>query len=93
VFGFFYSACVPIFPTLMAKFYGLKAMGTIYGIFGTSYSLAAIGAPILAGYVFDITGSYYYPFLFAIFCCYLAAIGAFFIKTPVYKPKQIETTN
>ncbi len=91
VFGFFYSACVPIFPTLMAKFYGLKAMGTIYGIFGTSYSLAAIGAPILAGYVFDITGSYYYPFLFAIFCCYLAAIGAFLIKDPVYKPKPIDT--
>jgi MFS family permease len=77
----------------LAKFYGLKAMGAIYGIFGTSYSLAAICAPILAGYVFDTTGSYYYPFLFAIFACYLAAIGAFFIKPPVYKPKQIETTN
>lgn len=93
LFGFFYSAIVPIFPTLLAKFYGLKAMGAIYGIFGTSYSLAAICAPILAGYVFDTTGSYYYPFLFAIFACYLAAIGAFFIKPPVHKPKQIETTN
>lgn len=91
LFGFFYSAIVPIFPTLLAKFYGLKAMGAIYGIFGTSYSLAAIGAPILAGYVFDITGSYFYPFLFAIFCCYLAAIGAFLIKDPVYKPKPIDT--
>jgi len=93
LFGFFYSAIVPIFPTLLAKFYGLKAMGAIYGVFGTSYSLAAICAPILAGYVFDTTGSYYYPFLFAIFACYLAAIGAFFIKPPVYKPKQIDTTN
>lgn len=91
LFGFFYSAIVPIFPTLLAKFYGLKAMGAIYGIFGTSYSIAAIGAPILAGYVFDITGSYYYPFLFAIFCCYLAAIGAFLIKDPIYKPKPIDT--
>lgn len=91
LFGFFYSAIVPIFPTLLAKFYGLKAMGAIYGIFGTSYSIAAIGAPILAGYVFDITGSYFYPFLFAIFCCYLAAIGAFLIKDPIYKPKPIDT--
>ena len=93
VFGFFYSACVPIFPTLMARFYGLRAMGTIYGIFGTSYSLAAVGAPILAGYVFDVTGSYYYPFLIAIFACYLAAIGAFLIKAPTFKPKQIETVD
>jgi len=92
LFGFFYSACIPIFPTLLAKFFGLKAMGTIYGIFGTSYSIAAIGAPILAGYVFDITGSYYYPFLFAIACCYLAALGTFFLKTPPRKPVQIESS-
>ncbi len=92
LFGFFYSACVPIFPTLLARFYGLKAMGTIYGIFGTSYSIAAVGAPILAGYVFDITGSYFYPFLFAMICCYLAAIGSFFIKAPTKKPVQIDST-
>ena len=90
LFGFFYSACIPIFPTMLAKFFGLKAMGTIYGIFGTSYSIAAIGAPILAGYVFDITGSYYYPFLFAIGCCYVAALGTFFLKRPTRKPVQIE---
>ena len=93
LFGFFYSACVPIFPTLLAKFYGLKAMGTIYGIFGTSYSIAAIGAPILAGYVFDVTGSYYYPFLFAIICCYLAAFGTFLLKTPTLKPVEFESAN
>lgn len=89
LFGFFYSACIPIFPTVLAKFFGLKAMGTIYGIFGTSYSIAAISAPILAGYVFDITGSYYYPFLFAIACAYIAALGTFFLKKPTRKPVQI----
>lgn len=91
LFGFFYSACIPIFPTLLAKFFGLKAMGTIYGIFGTSYSIAAVSAPILAGYVFDITGSYFYPFLFAIIACYLAAMGTFFLKTPTRKPRQMES--
>jgi OFA family oxalate/formate antiporter-like MFS transporter len=68
-------------------------MGTIYGIFGTSYSIAAIGAPILAGYVFDVTGSYYYPFLFAIICCYLAAFGTFLLKTPTLKPVEFESAN
>ncbi|MEM7009459.1 MAG: MFS transporter [Thermodesulfobacteriota bacterium] len=91
LFGFFYSACIPIFPTILARFFGLKAMGTIYGIFGTAYSIAAIGAPLLAGYVFDITGSYYYPFLFAILCAYLAAAAALFLKQPTKKPVQIET--
>jgi len=92
LFGFFYSAIVPIFPTLLAKFYGLKAMGAIYGIFGTSYSIAAVTAPLLAGYVFDVSGSYYYPFLFAVLCCYLAAMGTFFLKTPTRKPLQIEAS-
>lgn len=85
LFGFFYSAWVPIFPTLLGKFFGLRALGTIYGIFGTSYSIAAIGGPILAGYVHDITGSYVYPFVFTIICCYIAAAGAFFMKAPVRK--------
>lgn len=90
LFGFFYSAWVPIFPTLLGKFYGLGALGTIYGIFGTSYSIAAIGGPLLAGYVFDVTGSYFYPFLFTILCCYAAAAGAFFIKAPVFKEKTVK---
>ncbi|MFI5322913.1 MAG: MFS transporter [Thermodesulfobacteriota bacterium] len=83
LFGFFYSAWVPIFPTLLGKFYGLGALGTIYGIFGTSYSIAAIGGPLFAGYVHDITGSYRYPLIFTIVCCYLAAAGANFIRAPV----------
>ncbi len=82
LFGFFYSAYVPLFPTLLGQFYGLKSLGTIYGIFGTSYSLAAIGGPLLAGYVHDIHGTYFYPFIVCIICCYVAAIGAYFIKAP-----------
>jgi len=85
LFGFFYSAWVPIFPTLLGKFFGLRALGTIYGIFGTSYSIAAIGGPLLAGYVHDMTGRYIYPFVFTIICCYLAAAGAFYLKAPIRK--------
>lgn len=85
LFGFFYSAWVPIFPTLLGKFFGLRSLGTIYGIFGTSYSIAAIGGPLLAGYVHDVAGTYTYPFVFTIICCYLAAAGAFFIKAPQRK--------
>jgi len=85
LFGFFYSAWVPIFPTLLGKFFGLRSLGTIYGIFGTSYSIAAIGGPLLAGYVHDVAGTYSYPLVFTIICCYLAAAGAFFIKAPQRK--------
>ncbi|NIP38541.1 MAG: OFA family MFS transporter [Candidatus Dadabacteria bacterium] len=85
LFGFFYSGWVPIFPMILGDFYGLKALGAIYGFFGTSFSVAAIIGPILAGYLFDKTGSYFYPFLIAIIICYLAATLTFFIKKPQRK--------
>ncbi|HSG30722.1 MAG TPA: MFS transporter [Thermodesulfobacteriota bacterium] len=85
LFGFFYSGWVPIFPMILGDFFGLKALGAIYGFFGTSFSIAAIIGPILAGYLFDRTGSYFYPFLIAIIICYLAALLTFFIKKPERK--------
>lgn len=82
LFGFFYSGTVPIFPTLLGRFFGLGALGTIYGFFGTSYSAAAIGGPLIAGYIHDMTGTYLYPFVLAILFCYIAASLSFFIKKP-----------
>ena len=93
LFGFFYSAVVPLFPTMLGRFFGLAALGTIYGVFATSYSAAGIIGPILAGYIYDLTGSYYYPFLLAIGCCYLAALGAFFIKEPKRKKHTVVREN
>ena len=82
LFGFFYSGTVPIFPTLLGRFFGLSALGTIYGFFGTSYSVAAIGGPLIAGYIHDVTGTYLYSFILAVVFCYMAASLSFFIKKP-----------
>ncbi len=89
LFGFFYSGWVPIFPILLGKFFGLSALGAIYGVFGTSFSIAAISGPWLAGYTFDVFGSYEIPFIIAIIFCILAAIMSFFIKTPIKKSNII----
>jgi len=85
LFGFFYSGWIPIFPMLLGNFFGLRALGTIYGLFSTSFSIAAVTGPIVAGYIFDISGSYNYSFILAIGFCYLAAVLTFFIKKPVIK--------
>lgn len=82
LFGFFYSGTVPIFPTLLGNFFGLGSLGAIYGFFGTSYSVAAISGPLVAGYIHDITGSYFYPFLLAVLFCYVASFSSLFIKAP-----------
>ena len=85
IFGFFYSGWVPIYPNILSRFFGLSSLGTIYGFFGSSFSLAAIAGPLLAGYIYDTTGSYSLPFITAIIFCYLAAFGAIFIKNPIKK--------
>lgn len=82
LFGFFYSGTVPIFPTLLGNFFGLGSLGTIYGFFGTSYCVAAIGGPLLAGYIHDISGTYFYAFLLSTFFCYAAAVSSFFVRPP-----------
>lgn len=82
LFGFFYSGCIPIFPTLLGNFYGLSQLGTIFGLFGTGFSLAAITGPIFAGYLFDISGSYQYPFMAATVMCFMASFLTFLIKNP-----------
>lgn len=93
LFGFFYSGTVPIFPTLLSRFFGLSALGTIYGFFGTSYSVAAIGGPLIAGYIHDVTGSYLYPFVIAIALCYMAASLSFFIKKPRRQRPDLTESN
>jgi MFS transporter, OFA family, oxalate/formate antiporter len=91
LFGFFYSGTVPIFPTLLGNFFGLGSLGTIYGFFGTSFCIAAIGGPLLAGYIHDISGTYFYAFLLSIFFCYAAAVSSFYIKSPERVARSVAT--
>ncbi|MEE9252197.1 MAG: MFS transporter [Thermodesulfobacteriota bacterium] len=87
LYGFFYSGWVPIFPNMLGNFFGLKALGTIYGFLGTSFSLAAIAGPMIAAYIFSNTGSYYYAFCLTIAFCYIAAFSTFLIKIPRKRQK------
>jgi len=47
---------------LVAESFGLKAHGLIFGVMNLSYSLGSATGPLLAGYIFDITGSYMMAF-------------------------------
>lgn len=88
LFGFFYSGWVPMFPTILGNFYGLKSLGTIFGLFGTGFSAAALTGPLVAGALFDNTNSYFLPFLLAAIFCFLTAILTFLIQKP-YKKSTI----
>jgi len=85
LFGVFYSGWVPMFPTILGRFYGLKSLGIIFGVFGTGFSLAAISGPLISGFLFDLTNSYQKPFVVAMSVSFLTALITLLIKTPTKK--------
>jgi predicted MFS family arabinose efflux permease len=45
-------------PFLLAKYFGLRAFSTLYGLTWTAYAIAGAIGPIIMGRAFDLTGSY-----------------------------------
>jgi MFS family permease len=70
VFGFGYGGLSVLLSPMAAEFFGLSSHGVIFGLvimFGGTGGMA-IG-PVIAGHIFDVTGSYYLAFLiYAIVC-------------------------
>jgi MFS family permease len=82
VFGFAYGGLGAILSPLVADLFGLRSHGAILGITGfVNQSGGAIG-PVLAGAIFDKTGSYYVAFLIFIACGLVNFIVSLFL-TPV----------
>ncbi len=58
VFGFSYGGGVVIFPALVGDYFGRLSAGTIVGLIFAGAGGPAAAGPFLAGYLFDVTGSY-----------------------------------
>jgi MFS family permease len=82
ILGLSYGAWTPVFPAVVGDFFGPRAMGRIYSVLTTTFLLGGICGPILAGRVFDRTGSYLAAFVFFSIICYVAACLSLFVKPP-----------
>jgi len=58
VAGLSYGALFALFPAAAADYYGLKNLGTNYGVLFTAWGLSGALGPIIAGWAIDTTGSY-----------------------------------
>lgn len=63
LFGFTYGGDVPQGAALTAQCFGLLSIGALYGLLMAVGNLAGALGPIVAGQVFDTTGSYNVVFL------------------------------
>ncbi len=64
-----YGAPIPLLAVIQADYFGIKAFASLRGLFAIGYTIPGIIAPFLAGYIYDVRGSYYLAFvLFSILC-------------------------
>jgi MFS family permease len=85
VFGFAYSGTTPIIPTMAASIFGTRSVGSIFGIINLGYTFGVAIGPLLAGYIFDVTGSYSGAFLSAAGALFLSFLLCLMLKWPKAK--------
>jgi len=57
-FGFAYGSIAVLQSPLVAELFGLRSHGIIFGAITFSITIGGAIGPVLAGYIFDVTGSY-----------------------------------
>jgi predicted MFS family arabinose efflux permease len=69
---------------LAADVYGLRKLGTISGLTFLCHQVGGAASTLLAGYLFDLTGSYTIPFAIAGSLLFPAALVSFTIQERKY---------
>ncbi|MGQ9532276.1 MAG: L-lactate MFS transporter [Desulfotomaculales bacterium] len=72
VCGLGYGAVLTLFPLTTWDFFGLKYAGSNYGLVTPGWGFGALVGPIIAGRVFDLSGSYQPAYLIAALLLLLA---------------------
>ncbi len=68
---------------LVARLFGLKNHGLIYGVVGLGFTAGAAVGPVVTGYIFDVSGSYQNAFLV---CAFSGILGL--ILTVILRPTK-----
>ena len=82
--GFSWVASPPVNNALTADIYGLRALGTITGVSFLCHQVGGFASILLAGFLFDKTGSYTLPFALFGSLLFPAALVIFTIKEKKY---------
>ena len=82
--GVGYGWMAGAFPMIVARYWGIERVGLVYGRLFTAWGCAAVLAPWIGGWLFDLSGGYG-PALFAAALTALAACAAMLLMPA---PKQ-----
>jgi MFS family permease len=82
IFGIGYGGHTTQFPAITGEMFGLSHMGMILGAVVFFWGLGGALGAFLAGYIFDLTGSYSRAFVIGAVTMFVAGTASFFLKTP-----------
>jgi len=76
-YGLTVGAPLVLMPMVMAESLGLKRLGSVLGITGVFATVGAAIGPVLAGHIFDVTGSYNTAFSVFVAMWFMATLSIF----------------
>jgi len=82
LFGFGYGGLSCVQSLFAVELFGLATVGVITAIFSFSFNAGGAVGPVLAGYIFDVVGSYRLAFLVCVLLIAIALIFALSLKPP-----------
>jgi MFS family permease len=84
LFGMGYGGLSCLQSLIAAELYGLLTLGVITALFSFSFNIGGALGPFLAGYIFDVSSSYFWAFL----GCILVALTGLIISTTLKPPRK-----
>lgn len=87
IMGLSWYSSAPLTTSLTADIYGLKTLGTLNGISFLAHQIGGSFGVLLAGFLYDATGSYLIPFALAGLLMIWASLAAFSIREKRYSIK------
>jgi len=82
-YGFCHGARVASHLGVLGEFFGMKSLGEIIGITMAMSQLLGAFAPYIAGFIFDVTGSYVIAFALVMVLLTISGIVALLIRSPM----------
>ena len=82
--GLCYGGYAAVFAPLVGEFFGLAHSGKLIGIYMTVGVFSGVLGPALAGWLFDVTGTYEVAFIIA-GALALAAVALVLVSKPAYR--------
>ena len=77
-----YGANLALFPSVTRDYYGLRSFGVNYGLMFTAWGFGGFGLALLAGKVYDKTGSFNFAYYCSAVLLVVAAVAVFLLKSP-----------